>query len=226
MSTSEPPSSKPPAQTSSIATPGLSGALAVADPSGPPAPSYSARFEIGYPGKLNRWLPLVKWLLAIPHFIAVWFVDIGAVFVLLYAWFAVVFTGRWPRGAFAYVVGALRWTYRVLAYVHLMTDDYPPFSLEDDPNYPVRLNIDYPDHHIGRWRPLVHGLLAIPYLAVAGALYYLTGILTLVAFFTVVFTEEIPRGVFELMVPWFRWEVRGSAYAYFMIDDYPPFVWG
>ena len=157
MDTPEPPSAGPPdgqptfppdapppvrAQPTALAA---SAAVAVPDPSGPPAPSYPAGFEITYPSELNRWLPLVKWLLAIPHFIALFFVGIGAFFVLVYGFFVVLFTGRWPRGAFDFVVGTLRWYYRVLAYYHLMTDAYPPFSLADDPNYPLRLNIDYPD---------------------------------------------------------------------------------
>ena len=203
----------------------MSPAVAVSDPAGPPSPAYPAGFEIAYPAELNRWLPLVKWLLVIPHFVALFFVGIGAFFVGVYAFFAVLFTGRWPRGAFDYLVGTARWIYRVMAYFHLMTDAYPPFSLADDPAYPVRLNIEYPAH-IANWRPLVHWLLAIPYLAVAGVLYWLTGVLTIVAFFTVLFTKQIPRGVFELMVPGMRWNLRGNAYGYFMTDRYPPFIWG
>jgi hypothetical protein len=193
-------------------------------PTGPPAPAYPAGFEISYPEELNRWLPLVKWLLVIPHFIVLFFVGIGAFFVAIYAFFAVLFTGRWPRGAFDYMVGTFRWAYRVVAYYHLMVDPYPPFSMADDPDYPVRLNIEYPEQ-IDRWRPLVQWLLALPYLFVAGVLYWLTGILTIIAFFTVLFTKQIPRGVFDLMVPGLRWNVRGGAYAYFMVDRYPPFVW-
>jgi hypothetical protein len=197
----------------------------VPDPAGPPSPIYPVRMEIAYPAELNRWLPLVKWLLAIPHYVVLWFVVLGAFFVGVFAFFAVLITGRWPRGAFDYLAGTVRWVYRVIAYVHLMTDAYPPFSLRDDPRYPVRLTIEYPAR-IARWRPLVQWLLAWPYLVVAGVLYWLTGILTIVAFFTVLFTKQIPRGVFELMVPGLRWNVRGNAYAYFMADRYPPFVWG
>jgi Domain of unknown function (DUF4389) len=113
----------------------------------------------------------------------------------------------------------------VLAYFHLMTDAYPPFSLADNPNYPVRANIDYPEH-VANWRPLVQWLLAIPYLFVAAVLYWLTGVLTIVAFFTVLFTKRIPREIFELMMPGLRWNVRGNAYGYFMTERYPPFVWG
>jgi hypothetical protein len=200
-------------------------AVAVPDPSGPPSPDYPARLEISYPSELNRWLPLIKWLLVIPHFIALLFVGIGAFFVAIYAFFAVLFTGRWPRGAFDYLVGTFRWAYRVICYFHLMVDAYPPFSLADDPNYPVRLNIDYPER-IANWRPLVQWLLAIPYLIVASVFYWLTGLLTIAAFFTIIFTKKIPRELFELMVPGLRWQMRGNVYTYFMTDRYPSPVWG
>jgi hypothetical protein len=199
--------------------------VAVPEPAGPPSPPYPARLEISYPSELNRWLPLVKWLLVIPHLFVLCFVGIGAVFVAVYAFFAVLFTGRWPRGAFDYLVGTFRWALRVAAYFHLMTDAYPPFSLADDPGYPVRLTVDYPEH-IANWRPLVHWLLAIPYVWIAGVLYWLTGVLSIVAFFTILFTKQIPRGVFELMVPGMRWSLRGNAYSCFMTDRYPPFIWG
>ncbi|MDQ1696785.1 MAG: hypothetical protein QOJ03_2138 [Frankiaceae bacterium] len=79
---------------------------------------------------LNRWLPLVKWLLAIPHFIVLVFLWIAAVVVVVVAWFAILFTGRYPKGMFDYVEGVLRWGQRVIAYAVLMvTDRYPPFSL-------------------------------------------------------------------------------------------------
>jgi Domain of unknown function (DUF4389) len=203
----------------------VSAAVAVPDPAGPPSPDYPARLEIAYPSELNRWLPLVKWLLAIPHYVVLFFLSVGAFFVLIFAFFAVLFTARFPRGAFDYLVGTVRWAYRVAAYVHLMTDAYPPFSLADDPNYPVRLEVVHPER-IAHWRPLVQWLLAIPYLIIASVLYWLTGILTIAAFFTVLFTKRIPRELFELMVPGLRWNLRGNVYAYFGTERYPPFVWG
>ena len=103
------------------------------------------------------------------------------------------------------MVGTFRWAYRVTAYFHLMVDAYPPFSMADDPNYPVRLHIEYPER-IDNWRPLVQWLLAWPYL--------------------ILFTKRIPREMFELMVPGLRWQLRGNSYAYFVTDRYPPFVWG
>jgi len=93
----------------------------------------AVHLELDYPDvepDLNRWLPLVKWLLAIPHYIVLFFLSIGAVFAIIIAWFAILFTGRYPRGLFDYVVGVGRWWLRVEAYAFLLlTDRYPPFAL-------------------------------------------------------------------------------------------------
>jgi hypothetical protein len=89
--------------------------------------------ELDYPDAgrdLNRWLPLVKWLLAIPHYVVLFFLGVGVFFVSIVAWFAILFTGRYPRGLFDYVEGVMRWSNRVTAYVAVLaTDRYPPFSL-------------------------------------------------------------------------------------------------
>ena len=89
--------------------------------------------DLDYPDvekQLNRWLPLVKWFLVIPHLIVLFFLFIGAAFAVIIAWFAILFTGRYPRGLFDYVVGVGRWALRVSAYATLLlTDRYPPFSL-------------------------------------------------------------------------------------------------
>jgi hypothetical protein len=93
----------------------------------------SVRLEYSYPDAsrdLNRWLPLVKWFLAIPHYVVLFFLWIAAVFVVIVAWFAILFTGRYPRGMFNFVEGVLRWQNRVAAYAFvLVTDAYPPFQL-------------------------------------------------------------------------------------------------
>jgi hypothetical protein len=94
----------------------------------------AVHLEIDYPDAeqdLNRWLPLVKWLLAIPHYIVVVVLAVVAIFAVIIAWFAILFTGRYPRGLFDYVVGVTRWGLRVQAYAFLLvTDEYPPFSLK------------------------------------------------------------------------------------------------
>ncbi len=94
----------------------------------------SVHLEIDYPDverDLNRWLPLVKWLLAIPHYIVLAVLGVIAIFVVVIAWFAILFTGRYPQALFDYVVGVGRWGLRVQAYAFLLvTDQYPPFSLK------------------------------------------------------------------------------------------------
>jgi hypothetical protein len=93
----------------------------------------AVRLDFGYPDArlgLNRWLPLVKWLLAIPHYIVLFFLYIGVIVVVIVAWFVILFTGRYPRGIFDYVEGVIRWHNRVVGYAFiLVTDEYPPFRL-------------------------------------------------------------------------------------------------
>jgi Domain of unknown function (DUF4389) len=92
----------------------------------------AVHLELAYPDaqQLNRWLPLVKWLLAIPHYVVLFFLGIAAIVAVIIAWFAILFTGRYPRGLFDFVVGVIRWSNRVTGYaLILVTDAYPPFSL-------------------------------------------------------------------------------------------------
>ena len=95
------------------------------------APDYPARFDVEYPERLSRWKIFVKWLLVLPHLIVLVFLAIAANVVVIIAWFAILFTGRYPRGMFDFVAGVIRWWIRVQSYAHwLMTDRYPPFSLK------------------------------------------------------------------------------------------------
>jgi hypothetical protein len=92
----------------------------------------AVHLNLDYPDaqQLNRWLPLVKWILAIPHYVVLFFLGIGAVVAVIVAWFVIVFTGRYPESLFRYVVGVLRWSNRVTSYAFLLvTDQYPPFRL-------------------------------------------------------------------------------------------------
>lgn len=200
-----------------------------ATPPAPPAPappqpaSYPVRVEAERQDEYVRFLPLIKWLLAFPHFIVLAVLFIGVLFVHLIAFFAVIFTRTYPRGLFDYVVGVYRWGWRVTAYVQFLRDEYPPFSLADDPDYPAHLDIDYPENGIDRWRPLVSWLLIIPFVIVVWLIMIIARVATFIALLTILFTKEIPSGIFHFIVVAQRWGMRGVAYGMFMTDRYPPF---
>ena len=132
-------------------------------------PTYPLRLTGRLSPQLSRWRWLVKWLLAIPHFIALIVLGAGFVGVSVVALFAILLTGRYPRRLFRYNVGVMRWSWRVGFYANsaLGTDTYPPFTLKDVPGYPARLEVDYPES-LSRRLVLVKWLLGVPhYLVVA-----------------------------------------------------------
>jgi hypothetical protein len=195
---------------------------------------------------LSRWLWLVKWLLAIPHFIVLVFLWLTLFVLTVVAFFAILFTGRYPRGIFDFNLGVLRWTWRVAFYSYgaLGTDRYPPFTLDDVPDYPARLDVAYPGQ-LSRALVLVKWwLLAIPHYIVVGILLGggsyaasraddwfwgwgfetgLIGVLVLFAGVALLFTQRYPPGIFDFVLGLDRWVARVAAYVLLMRDEYPPF---
>ncbi|HYH59616.1 MAG TPA: DUF4389 domain-containing protein [Thermoleophilaceae bacterium] len=219
----------PPAPEAPVPSPvgpigGTDGTPQVRAGDGPPSAPYVAVTEFDRQDEYSRFLPIVKGLLLIPHWFMLIFVGIAALFVIVWAFFAVLFTGKFPEAAHSFITGTYRWATRVYAYMLLMTDRYPPFSLDDDDEYPARLDIAYTEE-IARWRPLVHWLLVIPYLFVAGALLMVLYVTTIIAFFAILFTKKFPEALFDFNVVALRWQTRGNAYAYWMTERYPPWVW-
>jgi Domain of unknown function (DUF4389) len=188
-------------------------------------PDYPVRLDVDYPQGLSRLLIFVKWLLALPHFVALFVLAIGAWFAIIISFFAILFTGRIPEGLFNYLTGVLRWSARVSGYILLLTDVYPPFSLEDDPAYPVRLQIDYPQQ-IARWRPLIQWLLVIPAEIAAYVIFLVAYVAVFLAWFAILFTGRYPQGLFDVVRIGMRWQMRVSAFSYWMTEAYPPFIWG
>lgn len=186
-----------------------------------PEPGQPVRFDIEYPEKLSRLLIFVKWLLAIPHYIIVYVLMLVAELFIFIGCFAILFTKRFPRGLFDFVVNVNRWQANVNAYVGLMRDEYPPFSWEAG-GYAVTLEIDYPEE-MNRWLPLFKWLLVIPNLIVFVLFGIVAAVLWIVAWFAILFTGSMPRGIFNYLVGMQRWSTRINAYVYLLRDDYPPF---
>ncbi len=190
----------------------------------PPQPSgYPVRFDVEYPERLSRWMIFVKWLLAIPHFIIVYLLQIVNSVLILIGFFAVLFTKKWPRGLFDFSVQINRWTDNVIVYsLLLMRDEYPPFSGEPG-EYPLALEIDY-DENLSRWMIFVKWLLVLPHVIVLAFLSIGAFFAVLFAFFAILFTGRYPRGLFDFVVGTYRWITRVYAYgSWFMTDRYPPF---
>ncbi|HWL35571.1 MAG TPA: DUF4389 domain-containing protein [Frankiaceae bacterium] len=201
--------------------------------------SYPLHVEAHLDAPLSRWRWLVKWLLAIPHYVVLAFLWLAFTMLSAVALVAIVATGRYPRPIFDFNVGVLRWTWRVQYYAYgaLGTDRYPPFTLDDVPDYPARLDVDYPEH-LSRGLALVKWwLLAIPHYLVVGVLVGggwflaqtdwfgggLIGLLVLVAGVALAFTGRYPEQLFDLVLGLNRWVLRVVAYAGLMTDEYPPF---
>ncbi|MEJ3746671.1 DUF4389 domain-containing protein [Actinomycetes bacterium KLBMP 9797] len=191
---------------------------------------------------LRRWLWLVKWLLLIPHYIVLLVLWLVFAVLTIVAFFAILFTARYPRALFEFNVGVLRWSWRVSYYGYeaLGTDRYPPFTLADVPDYPARLRVTYPED-LNRWLPLVKWLLAIPHILIIGALtsgawwayrddgggargsMSLLSVFVLIVAVALLFTGRYPMGLFDLLVGFARWIYRVVAYVTLMTDRYPPF---
>ena len=183
---------------------------------------------------LSRWLCLVKWLLAIPHYIVLAFLWIAFVVLWVLAFFAILFTGKYPRGMFDFNVGVLRWTWRVGFYSYgvLGTDRYPPFSLKAE-DYAATLDIEYPEQ-LSRGLVVVKWwLLALPHHIVVNVLHGgvpgyggLNVVLVIFAAVALLFTGRYPVSIFDLVMGINRWAFRVAAYASLMRDEYPPFRLG
>ncbi|MFD7295302.1 DUF4389 domain-containing protein [Streptomyces sp. NPDC059897] len=195
-------------------------------------PASPVTLEADYDPAVSRWLWLVKWLLALPHYVVLAFLFVGSALATLVALFAILFTTHYPRLLFDFNVGVMRWAWRVgyYSYGSLGTDRYPPFTLGPAPDYPARLDVAYPEH-LSRGLVLVKWwLLVLPQWLIvsllvggSGTAGGVAGLLTFYAAVAVLFTGTYPRGMYDLNIGLHRWAARVAAYGGLMTDTYPPF---
>jgi len=187
------------------------------------ANNYPVVLEVDQPSEpMSRWLWIVKLLLAIPHLVVLGFLGIAVCFVLLAAWVMIIFTGRYPRSLFDFVVGVNRWSTRVSLYLSLVTDRYPPFTMGEAADYPVRLRVEYPEQS-SRLLALFRWILAIPHFVITGVLWDLLCVVVLIAGVLLLFTGRFNLDLFRLICGINRWSTRVNLYGQLVTDRYPPF---
>lgn len=187
--------------------------------------SYPVVVDIDAAQPQNRWTVFFRLIMVIPHQIILYFLNIAAEVVLFIAWFAILFTGRYPAGMLNFTAGYIRWTTRVTAYAYLLTGQYPPFAL-GAADYPIRVDINGLVEGRNRLTTFwpIRFIMAIPHLIVLAVLAIVAVVLLIVAWFAALFTGSVPAGIHTFLTGFTRWQARVNAYVLLVTDQYPPFA--
>ena len=177
------------------------------------------QFGVEYPQQSSRLLIFVRWLLVIPHVLLLYLVGMLTGVIGFVAWFAILFTGRYPRGMWDFVVMAQVWSTNVASYILMLRDEYPPFG---EGTYPVQFDLVYPAQ-LSRGLIFVKWLLIIPHLIVLWFLGIAGFFAYILAWFAILVTGRYPRGLFRFMEGLLRWSLRVGIYSNLLTDHYPPF---
>jgi hypothetical protein len=188
--------------------------------------SYPLNIDVTSPESVARWRPLVNWLLVIPHEIWLYILNIGAGVVVLLGWFVILFTGRLPETWGDFVMGVIRYQWRVAAYLLAWTEEYPSFSVPsgyvDPGDFPAVCYCARPEQR-NRLTVFFRGLLIIPQYIALYVVGIAAAVVMLAAWFAVLFTGRWPEGMRRFAIGYFRWSTRVSAYGSLITDEYPPF---
>ncbi len=174
------------------------------------------------PGKRNRLTALIRIIMVIPQYIVLYFLGIAALVVLIIGWFGALFTGRLPKFAETFLSGVLRWGARVSGYFFLLTDQYPPFSLQTEPQYPIQIAIP-PAADLNRLSVLFRIILVIPAAIVSNVLSAGLAVVSVASWATVVFGGRLPIPLFEATQVVIRYQVRLGGWFAMLTAEYP---WG
>jgi uncharacterized protein DUF4389 len=185
---------------------------------------YPVTFRADYVEKRSRLTTFFRLILAIPHFIVVVFYFLAAEIVVIIAWFALLFTGRYPQGMYDFVAGALRYQTRVYGYASLLTDEYPPFSGDPATPYPVDLSIGPPKAEYSRLKVLFRLILGIPVLIIQYAMQIVAQVGAFLAWWAIVFLGRQPKGLQDMIVLGLSYQQRATVYFALVTEDWPPFT--
>ncbi len=183
---------------------------------------YPVTYEADYLKDRNRLTTFFRLIVAIPWLIVGYIYAIAAMVVVLIAWFAILFVGRFPEGMYNFVGGVLRFTQRVNGFVWLQTDEWPSFGLKDDPAYPIRIRFAPPAAKQSRLKTLFRLILAIPLLIMVYLFSFLLQAVSMISWVTIVFRGYQPAAIHNALAYAMSWNTRASAYIQLMRDEYPP----
>jgi Domain of unknown function (DUF4389) len=171
----------------------------------------------------NRLTTFFRYIVAIPWLIVAYVYGIVAEIAAIIAWFAIVFTGKYPEGLYNFNAGYLRMTSRVNGFEYLLTDDWPPFGGDEEPGYPIRIGVAPALDQYSRLKTGLRLIIGIPVMLLAVVQAIILGVCTLIAWFAILFTGKLPEGLFNPMRSAGAYLTRAGAYFLLMTEDYPPF---
>jgi len=190
--------------------------------------SYPAQLEFQGDRHIDRWRPLVQWLLAIPHLVIAYALRTLRNVLILISFFTVLFTKQIPRPLFDVIAMTFRYEWRATSYALFLHEDYPAFDFQpaaadDGVDSHSVMTFTYPEQ-LSRWQPLVKWLLAVPHYVTLFFLMIAAIVAVVVGFFAVLITGEYPEGIRDFLVGVTRWSLRVQAYVGLLTDEYPPFA--
>jgi uncharacterized membrane protein YhdT len=187
------------------------------------APAYPIGLDVDGAAPQNRLSVLLRILYVIPHIIILYFLNLAVGIVTFIAWFAILFTGKYPQGLLQFSVNANHWMTRANGYMYLLTDKYPPFAMGPDDAYPVRFLGTGQVEGRNRLTTFFRYIMLIPHIIVIYFLALVASVVLLIAWFAALFTGTVPPGMHNFLAGFLRWMTRLTAYASLLTDEYPPF---
>lgn len=187
-------------------------------------PTYPVTFEADYIERRSRLTTFFRLVLVIPHLIVATFWGIAIFVVVVVAWFALLFTGRWPEGMYGFTGGFLRYYTRVHAYLFLLADPYPPFSGADHASYPVRLNVGPALANYNRLKVLLRIFYIIPAYLIVYVMNVVVELAAFASWLVIVVTGKQPKGLQDVIGLCVSYSARAYALFLLLTETYPPFT--
>lgn len=184
---------------------------------------YPIGYEADFVEQRSRLTTFFRYILAIPVFLVGAIYAIGAMFTIPIAWFALLFTGRYPEGLYGFNAGVVRYLTRLNAYTRLLTDVYPPFDTAEHPEYPVRVPVAPAQESYNRMKVLFRVILAIPVMLISYALNILVNVCTLLSWLVIVFTGKQNKSLQDALNLGTAYGARAGGYFSLLTEDWPPF---